>query len=85
MRAEDIPNTTFGTCYGAYEFLIMPFGLANASAVFSLMMTDALSDLHYVLIFIDDVLVFLRPCQSTTSIFGRSCNASDSNLCLPPP
>jgi hypothetical protein len=60
MRAEDIPKTTFVTCYGAYECLVMPCGLANAPAVFSLMMTDALGDLHYVLIFMDDVLVFSR-------------------------
>jgi hypothetical protein len=85
MRAADIPNTTFVPCYGAYEFLIMPFGLANAPAVFSLMMTDALCDQHYVLIFMTDVLVFPRPCASTTSIFARSCNASGSNPCLSPP
>nr|GFC54349.1 reverse transcriptase domain-containing protein [Tanacetum cinerariifolium] len=31
---EDIPNTTFRTRYGYYKLQAMPFGLANAPAVF---------------------------------------------------
>ncbi|GJX65642.1 putative reverse transcriptase domain-containing protein, partial [Tanacetum coccineum] len=32
VREEDIPKTAFRTCYGHYEFQVMPFGLANAPA-----------------------------------------------------
>ncbi|BFG37517.1 hypothetical protein CerSpe_237910 [Prunus speciosa] len=34
IREEDVPKTAFRTRYGHYEFLGMPFGLANAPATF---------------------------------------------------
>ena len=34
VRAEDIAKTTFRTCYGHYEFLVMSFGLTNAHTTF---------------------------------------------------
>nr|GFC30628.1 transposon Ty3-I Gag-Pol polyprotein [Tanacetum cinerariifolium] len=32
VREEDIPKTAFRTCYGHYEFQVMPFGLTSALA-----------------------------------------------------
>ena len=34
VRDEDIPKTAFVTRYGAFEFLVMPFGLCNVPATF---------------------------------------------------
>ena len=34
IRSEDVPKTAFKTRYGHYEFLVNPFGLTNALAVF---------------------------------------------------
>ena len=34
IKNENIPKTVFRTIYGHYEFVVMSFGLANASAVF---------------------------------------------------
>jgi hypothetical protein len=34
IKEQDMPKTTFRTRYGHYEFLVMPFGLINALAVF---------------------------------------------------
>ena len=34
IRSEDVPKTAFRTEYGHYEFLIMSFGLTNATAAF---------------------------------------------------
>jgi hypothetical protein len=34
IKPEDIPKTTFRTCYGHYKYLVVLFGLTNAHAVF---------------------------------------------------
>lgn len=34
IKEVDVHKITFGTPYGHYEFLVMPFGLMNALAAF---------------------------------------------------
>ncbi|GJU09400.1 putative reverse transcriptase domain-containing protein [Tanacetum coccineum] len=34
VHKDDIPKTTFRTCYGHFEFIVMPFGMTNAPVVF---------------------------------------------------
>jgi hypothetical protein len=58
MKKEDIEKTTFVTQNGAFEFLVMPFGLANAPAMFTLMMQEVLQGLPNVVVFMDDILIF---------------------------
>jgi hypothetical protein len=38
IKEEDINKTTFKTMYGHYEFIVVPFGLSNASIVFICLM-----------------------------------------------
>ena len=46
--------------YGHFEYLIMPFGLKNASALFQHFIHDVLKDILGVFVFsyIDDIIVF---------------------------
>ena len=40
VRESDVPRTAFRTRYGHYEFLVMPFGLKNAPAMFMALMNE---------------------------------------------
>lgn len=45
MREKDIPKMTFRTHHGHYEYIVMPFGLCNASSIFQVTMNQLLRPL----------------------------------------
>ncbi|GKC08317.1 putative reverse transcriptase domain-containing protein, partial [Tanacetum coccineum] len=62
VKEEDTPKTTFRTRYGRYEFLVMPFGLSNASDVFMDLMNRVCTTYFdkFMKAFIDDILIYSR-------------------------
>jgi hypothetical protein len=68
IRASDIPKTAFSTRYGLYEYLVMSFGLTNALAYFMYLMNSVfmLELDKFVVVFIDDILVYSRNEQEHT-------------------
>ncbi|KAL4578270.1 hypothetical protein LXL04_014391 [Taraxacum kok-saghyz] len=59
MAKESIPWTVFLVPGGLYEWLVMPFGLKNAPAVFQRKMDKCFKGTEkFIAIYIDDILVF---------------------------
>ena len=62
LREGDEWKSAFRTCYGLYEFQVMPFRLTNAPSTFQDMMNHVLSNLLDVgeLAYMDDILVYTK-------------------------
>ncbi len=50
------------TCYGSYEFLVMPFGLCNAHSTFTTLMNSIFHNKldEFLIIYIDGILIYSK-------------------------
>ncbi|KAK3505614.1 hypothetical protein QTP70_004681, partial [Hemibagrus guttatus] len=77
IREGDEWKTAFITPTGHYEYLVMPYGLANAPSVFQDFIHEVLREfLHRcVLVYIDDILIYSRSLaehrQHVAEVLGR--------------
>ena len=60
MHPDSVPQTAFCTHMGLFEWLVMPFGLCNAPAVFERLMDQVLKGLqwHDILVYLDDIMAY---------------------------
>ncbi|KAK3539338.1 hypothetical protein QTP70_001226 [Hemibagrus guttatus] len=60
IKEGDEWKTAFHTTQGHYEYLVMPYGLTKAPAVFQALINELFHDLfnHFVIAYIDDILIY---------------------------
>ena len=68
-------KTTFVMPFGKYEFLMVPFGLAQAPAYFQLLMNKVLKGLKFTMTYLDDIVIFsqdeLQHLEHLEIVFSR--------------
>ncbi|KAL0551919.1 hypothetical protein IC582_011012 [Cucumis melo] len=62
IKDGDVPKIAFRSRYGHYEFIVMSFGLTNASVVFMDLMNRVFREFldTFVIVFIDDILIYSK-------------------------
>ena len=58
LTADSIPKTAFTSPFGKYEYVKVPFGLAQAPAYFQELMTGVLKDLLFAMAYLDDIIIY---------------------------
>jgi hypothetical protein len=70
MKEYDEAETSFKTRHGKFHFTVMPFGLTNALATFQCLINSSFAQYtrKWVLVFMDDILVYSKDMESHTII-----------------
>ena len=58
LTTDLIPKTAFTSPFGKYEYVKVPFGLAQGPAYFQELMTGVLKDLLFAMAYLDDIIIY---------------------------
>ena len=67
LDKPSIPKTAFNSPFGKYEYMKVPFGLAQAPAYFQELMTGILKDFNFGIAYLDDIIIFSKTPQEHLS------------------
>ena len=60
LDKPSIPKTAFNSPFGKYEYIKVPFGLAQAPTYFQEIMTGILKDFPFTIAYPDDIIIFSK-------------------------
>ena len=79
LDKPSIPKTVFNSPFGKYEYVKVPFGLAQAPAYFQELITDILKDFDFAIVYLDDIIIFSTTVEEHLShikqVFEKLCTA----------
>ena len=67
LDKPSIPKTAFNSSFGKYEYVKVPFGLAEAPPYFQELMTGILNDFNFAIAYLDDIIIFSKTPQEHLS------------------
>ena len=67
LDKSSIPKTAFNSPFGKYEYIEVPFGLAQAPAYFQELMRGILKDFDFAITYLDDIITFSRTAEEHLS------------------
>ena len=67
LNKPSIPKTAFNSPFRKFEYVKVPFGLAQALACFQELMTGILKDFPFAIAYLDDIIIFSKTPQEHLS------------------
>ena len=67
LDKSSIPKTAFNSPFGKYQYVKVPFRLAQAPAYFHELMTSILKDFPFAIAYLDDIIIFSKTPQEHLS------------------
>ena len=67
LEEDSIPKTAFISLFGKYEYLKVPFGLAQALAYFQELMNKVLKDLLFAIAYLDGIIIYSETPEANES------------------
>ena len=79
LTTDSIPKTVFTSPFGKYEYIKVPFGLAQALAYFQELMTGVLKDLPFAMAYLHDIIIYSSTreehLEHIKTVFKKLCHA----------
>ena len=73
LDKSSIPKTAFNSPFGKYEYIKVPFGLAQAPAYFQELMTSIPKNFNFAIAYLDDIIIFSNILEEHLSQITMVC------------